>query len=388
MKNICLIMPNVFPVPAVKGGATESLITNLLEKNEIEKKINFTCISVYDEKAEIESKKFKYTEFIYIKNERKSNNEIDLTFTTLDIYFKNYMDQIYEKIKNREFDYIIIEGGDITGYEYLLKHFPKEKCLVHIHGNVLGDNKKNLEIYNYFIAISKFTKELIMRDKIVPENRIKLLYNAINLDDFKKEISAEEKEVLRKKYGIDKDDNVIIFFGRTIEPKGVRELMKAFKQMKNIDKSKLLIVGNSNYSAEVKTEYDLELEELSKGIEDKIKFTGYVNNKELYKIHNIADIAVIPSLWEELFGLVVVEAMESKLPLIITNRGGMPEIVNKKCSFIVEKDENLVLNISKYLDYLVEHPEKRKEMGEEGRKRAELFGMDEYYKNFLNLINE
>lgn len=386
MKKVCLIMPNVFPVPAVKGGATEMLMNNLLDRNEQEKQIQFTCVSVYDEKAAELSKNYKYTEFIYIENERKSNNEIDLTFSSEDIYFKKYMDRVYEEIKNKEFDHIIVEGGDITGYEYLLKRFDRKKCMVHIHGDALGDNNINLQIYEYYIAISKFTKELIMKDGIVPEDRIKLLYNAINLTHFEKEISEPEKEELRNKYGINKDDVVIIFFGRTIEQKGVRELIKAFKQLKNIDKCKLLIVGNSNYSAEVKTPYDIELQEISKDIQDKIKFTGYVANKDLYKVHNISDIAVIPSMWGELFGLVVVEAMESKLPLIITRSGGMPEIVNDKCSFIVEKDEKVVANIAEKLDFLVENPEIRKKMGEEGRKRAQNFGMDTYYKNFLKII--
>ena len=108
-------------------------------------------------------------------------------------------------------------------YEYLLKKFPRKKCLVHIHGDALGDNKINTNIYEYFIAISQYTKKLIMGDQIIPAERIKLLYNAINLEDFEKEITLKEKKELRTKYGIKENDIVIMFSGRTIPQKGVKE---------------------------------------------------------------------------------------------------------------------------------------------------------------------
>lgn len=383
--NIILIMPNVFPVPAVKGGATETLMTNLLEENEKSGKVNFTCISVYDEKAYELSKNFKYTKFIYIEEKR---DNLDLTFEKSDNNFKKYMDKVYENIKDLEFDFLIIEGGDITGYEYLLKRFPKEKCLVHIHGDALGDNNINKDIYYKFLAISKYTEKLIMSDNIIPKSQIELLYNSIKLEDFNKKISEDEKIVLRKKYGIEKDDVVIMFVGRTIRQKGVKELILAFKQLKNIDKSKILIVGSANYGAKVKTDFDYELEEISKDIKEKIKFTGYVDNTELYKIQNISDIAVVPSMWEELFGLVVPENMASGLPLVVTKSGGIPEIVDNESAFVVEKNQDLIKNLSDKLDLLIENPDLRRKMGEAGRKRAELFGMDKYLDNFCEIMKK
>lgn len=385
MMNIILIMPNVFPVPAVKGGATETLITNLLQENEKNKKVNFICVSVYDEKAYKLSKQYKNTKFIYIEEKR---DNLDLTFEKSDNNFKKYMDKIYENIKDLEFDFIIIEGGDITGYQYLLKRFPREKCLVHIHGDVLGDNNINKDIYYKFLAISKYTEKLIMSDNIIGKSQIELLYNSIKIEDFNKKISEDEKIKLREKLEIEKDDVVIMFIGRTIKQKGVKELILAFKQLKNINKSKILIVGSANYGAKVKTDFDYELEEISKDIKDKIKFTGYVDNTELYKYQNIADIAVVPSMWEELFGLVVPENMAAGLPLVVTKSGGIPEIVDNESAFIIDKNENLILNLAEKLDILIENPDLRRKMGEKGRKRAELFGMENYLNNFCNIIEK
>lgn len=383
--NICVIMPNIFPVPATKGGATEMIITNLLKENEKKGKINFTCVSVYEEEAEKLSKEYRYTNFIYIKQKR---DNLDLTFETGDKFFERYMDEIYTQIRNKKFDFIIIEGGDISGYEYLLKRFPKEKCLVHIHGDAVGNNQINDKIYNKFIAISDYARKIIMKDGIIDKSKTELLYNAIQLQDFDKTISIEEKNALRKKYGIAPDDVVILFSGRTIPQKGVKQLISSFKKLKNIEKSKLLIVGSANYGERIKTDFDYELEELAESVKDKIKFTGYIENKELYKIHSISDIAVVPSMWEELFGLVVVEAMSSGLPLIVTKSGGIPEIVDDECAFILEKDENLINNLADKIDYLVENPEKRKKMGEHGKESSKKYGMEQYMTNFYDMMKK
>lgn len=383
--NICLIMPNVFPVPATKGGATEILITNLLKENENRGLIHFTCISVYEEKAKKLSEDYKNTEYIYIDEKR---DNLDLTFETNDKYFIQYMDEIYDKIKDKEFDFIIIEGGDITGYEYLLKRFPQKKCIAHIHGDALGNKQINNKIYYKFIAISRYTQKILTKDNIIPNKKVELLYNAINTKNFDKQLSYQEKKILREKYEINKDDVVILFSGRTIPQKGVKELILSFKELKNIEKCKLLIVGSANYGEMIKTQYDYELEKMSLDIRDKIKFTGYISNEELYKIHNISDISIVPSIWEELFGLVVIESMSSGLPLIVTKSGGISEIVNEKCAYIVNKDTQLVNNIADKIDYLVENPIKRKQMGQKGKELAKLYNIDQYYINFYNLIKK
>lgn len=383
--NIILIMPNVFPVPAVKGGATETLITNLLQENEKKGDINFICVSVYSKDAYELSKNYKYTKFVYIEEQR---DNLDLTFEKEDENFKKYMDKIYIEIKDLIFDFIIIEGGDITGYEYLLKNFPKEKCLVHIHGDALGNNNVNKNIYYKFIAISDYTKKLIMSDNVIPESQIELLYNAIKLEDFSKKISNEEKKQLRKKFEIEDNDVVILFLGRTIKQKGVKELILAFKKIKKIDISKILIVGSANYGAKIKTDFDYELEEISKDVKDKIKFTGYIDNQELYKIQNIADIAVVPSIWEELFGLVVPENMAAGLPLIVTKSGGIPEIVNEESAFIIEKNKDMINSLTNKLDLLIEDSDLRKKMGNAAIRRAQIFGMEKYLNNFYKLMQK
>ena len=387
MKKICLIVPNVFPVPAVKGGACEQLVTDFINQNEIYKKVEITVVSPYDEIAKKQSVNYKYTKFFYI-NVHEKNNFKDLLFSKQDDEFAEYKEQIKNTLNLNDFDYVIIEGGNPEGYKDLLMECNKEKRILHLHGNLEG-NKEIEEIYGYFITVSNFVKNGLANNGIIPNDRIFTIYNGVNVQKFQKNISNGEKLELRSKYHISNDDIVILFCGRTVKSKGVKELLLAFEKMKNINKCKLLIVGNSNFAKEVKTDYDQELYEISKRIPGKVQFTGFINNDELYKIHNISNIAVVPTISEEAFGLVVVEAMSSGLPLIATVSGGIPEILKDKTNgILINKDEELINNLSASLDYLVENENVRNELSISEKKRAKEFDLNHYYNRFIELFNE
>ena len=76
-KVICLIVPKILPVPAVLGGAIETLVTLLLEENEKDNRVRFVVFSPYNENAEILSKSYRNSEVIYI---REPNNIKVLVF--------------------------------------------------------------------------------------------------------------------------------------------------------------------------------------------------------------------------------------------------------------------------------------------------------------------
>lgn len=382
--KICLITPQFFPVPAVKGGAVEQLITMLVEENEIEHKMDITCVSVWDEKAEAISKKMKHTEFIYIPL-REEKNQLDCKKN--DERFVNYMEAVYEKIKERTFDYIVICGGNVIGYKEMMQKFPYEKNIVYLHGTALMAQELQ-EVYKYFIVVSDYVGNIFKRSNLLTPDRIKVLKNGIDYKSFVQTISQEEKRALREKYKIQQDDITIMFCGRTVKEKGIKELLLAFKNMKNRDNCKVVIVGNSNFANEVQTEYDKQLKEIAKEVNDKVIFTGFIPNKELYKIHQIADIAVVPSMFEEAFCLVVVEAMASGLPVITTDSGAIPEIVDDTCAFMIKRDEELIQNMTEKLELLSQDEELRRKMGQNGKKIAEKYNEHHYYLEFCKTIEE
>lgn len=378
MLNICIVMPRFFPVPAVRGGAVEQLATFLADENEKNHKIDLTFISIYDELAIEESKKYNYSKFIYIPISLK---EEKYNYSVADSVLAEYVNSVEKVIKDRKFDYVIIQGGR---KEHIIPSVPYDKRITYLHGPVI---EKGLhEYYRAIMVVSHFIANCYYKQTDTPKEYIIPLENAIHLEDFAKEISENEKKELKEKYNISKDDIVINFCGRTIAEKGVKELVYAFKQMKNVSKCKLIIMGNCNYAKQVKTPFEEELFEIAEEIKNKIIFTGFIPNKELYKIHNISNIAVVPSIFEEPFGLTVIEAMASGLPLITSDAGAIPDIVDDENAIIIKRNDNFVSNLSIALDKLVCDKNLCKKMGEHSREIVKEYDTPSYYNNFCNIL--
>jgi glycosyltransferase involved in cell wall biosynthesis len=100
----------------------------------------------------------------------------------------------------------------------------------------------------------------------------------------------------------------------------------------------------------------------------------------------LADISVLPSMWEEPFGLTIVEAMAVGLPLITTRSGGIPEIC-EGVAVIVERN-NIVKNLADAILYLYQDAEKRKRMASASLERAKLFDKKTYAKNFFAALDD
>lgn len=391
-KNICIITQCSLPIPTTKGGAVETLVEYILTENEKFNKYHFTVISIVDNKAEILSKQFKNVEFIYVK---KGNDLLNkLLFQTyrvlkhLNVYipfsleFKKCL-KILKKIENQ--DIFIYEAGPTTQLPALNKIISKDKLLVHIHWDGMGNKRKD-NSFSYLIPVSNYIGEQWRKNTGCSKSKIKPLYNCANIERFEKQISEEEKKELKKKLGIPDENKIILFTGRIVEEKGVKELLQAFHQVK-YDNITLLIVGSANFGSKTNTPYEKEVAEIIQKSSRQIIFTGFVHQTKLYKYYNIADIAVMPSLFQDPAPLVCIETQATGTPLIATRVGGIPEYVTKKSAILVNKDQNIVTSLADKIEYLLENPEIMEDMGKEAKKNVKKYNTGMYYKQFCELID-
>ena len=148
---------------------------------------------------------------------------------------------------------------------------------------------------------------------------------------------------------------------------------------------KLLVIGSSFFgNVTIEDEFTKELRKKTEHIKDKIRFTGYIPYKDVPAYLKLADIAVVPSMWDEAFGLTVIEAMAAGLPLITTRSGGIPEIC-ENVALIVDRSQ-IIENIIYGIEQLYNDSALRKKMSEKSLNRAKNFSKDKYTRQFFNAI--
>jgi Glycosyltransferase len=206
------------------------------------------------------------------------------------------------------------------------------------------------------------------------------VHNAIDVKRFQ-----NATPISRQSLGLSDDDFVLVFSGRLIAEKGILQLIRAMVKLQCIPQLKLLIIGANSYgTGQRPTLFIQQLEKESSVLHNSIIYTGFIDYASIPSYLKIADMAVLPSMWEEPFGLTVVEAMAAGLPLITTRGGGIPEICEGIA--VVITHDNIVEQLSTAIFDLYKHPEKRKEMAQASLERSKLFDKDTYAKNFFDAL--
>ena len=391
MYNIGIIMGGVMPVPAVCGGAIETLITSIVKKYSKEDGFRLTIFSVYHKEAVEAAKRYPEVRFVWTHTNTFWNLAKHavflivraLTGKTIRILQRHY-NEITPVIRNEKFNLLIVEGGDEQAVIDIAKGYKREQLVFHAHIHFVP-KEEVVKGYGHMIGVSEFVVREYKKACKIPVDA-HVLKNAIDVDKFNKTISEEERRNLRKKLGLEEDDFVVLYVGRLIQMKGILELMQAVLSI-NDKHVKLLGVGSANFGKWTFSPYERKVKKLSEQNRNRIIFTGYVDNAEVYKYASVADIQCVPTLVEEAAGLVLLEAMAEGLPLIATRSGGVMEYIDKDTALLIER-EAIVENLKRAICYMKAQPEVRRQMSEKSKIRSKNFDEEVYYKNFVETINK
>ena len=184
-----------------------------------------------------------------------------------------------------------------------------------------------------YIVYGTRAKEYLISLGAKPE-KIFIAYNTTDINFFKNEVDKwrEQKTKIKKELGI-KTSKVVLYVGQLIERKGVKYLIEAFEKLKEEFKDvSLLIVGYGSLEDKLKSMIK------RRKISDVI-FAGGLEWRQTPKFYAISDILVMPSL-EEVWGLVINEAMVAGLPVIVT------KITGASVDMIVNNENGLIINPS------------------------------------------
>jgi glycosyltransferase involved in cell wall biosynthesis len=287
---------------------------------------------------------------------------------SLFLYSPSMKKWLKEKIKN--FD--IVHLHNFRSYQNMVVyHYAKKYKIPYIlqpHGStprVIA--KRRLKwvydvIFGYRIfkdadKVIAVSKEEAEYDKQMGANKekISVIYNGMDIESFK---NLPELGIFKKKYGI--DGTMILYLGRIHKSKGIDFLIKAFsKLIKEINEAVLVIAGSDDG-------YKAELEGLIKklNLNDKIRFTGFVDENDKISAYVDADLFVHAVRYMGGVGLTPLEAILCNTPVIVTEECG--EVIKEAdCGYLVKFGD--VTGFEEKMKYILENAEEGKEMVERGK---------------------
>ncbi|WP_420124508.1 glycosyltransferase family 4 protein [Nakamurella sp.] len=201
-----------------------------------------------------------------------------------------------------------------------------------------------------FIAVSQFIKDKWISAGVDPD-RITVINNGFEAAEYPY-AGMDERSRRRAELGLPQDGNVVLYFGRISEAKGLHTLLEAWRQLDRGPDDRLLMVGDPGDDEE-------------RAYEARIKATqpdGVVwlpARRDVLSVLHAADTVVLPAHWQEAFGRVTIEAMATGRPVIGTRVGGVPEILSGEfADFLVPPadDKALAATMAKLADWRSRDP--------------------------------
>ncbi len=292
-------------------------------------------------------------------------------------------------VQEKNFDYVMLQNlRDLWIVSPALYKTPNTQ-LIGFAQMLLGVKKKDLLhrlVYSrldHLLTLTDWQVQALMPYLPVPERKYDTIPNFVDTRHFH---PAHRSDSFRYQQGFKSEDFVIGVIGRIDEQKGQLELVKAFHKIADkYPSAHLMIVGEPTRGEPQQEQYFQFIKNQIAKVkrESRIHFRGF--QKDTRKLFANFDLFVLPS-HQETFGFVVVEAMASGTPVLGTNAGGVPEILQHgECGFLCEPKNSA--DLAEKLDYILANTEERQATRDRGMARArEFYDRQAVYERFMKVL--
>ncbi len=371
--KVALVIPEMLPFPPVRGGGIEGSIEGMLPY--IRDRHEVTIVSIT---------------YPGLPVKEKVNGVEHVRFPA-----KYYWQAIakYLKLKKEPFDVVHVFNRPrrIAAYKQVA---PRIHFTCSLHNEVFApamlpdaDGAACVKSVDYIIAVSNWLGRTVTGRYPDAQGKVETVYSGVDLDRYRPLWEVKQKrDKLREQMGLT-GKKVIVFTGRVLPKKGTHILVDAFKTvLKSHPDALLLIIGSPWYGDNSETAYMKKLREMSEPVKDKIVFTNFVPQAKMPDYYTVGDIFVCPSQWQEPAGRVHFEAMAAGLPIITTNRGGIPEVVTNLHDGIVINKYRNPDSFAQAINDLLSNPAKAQRLAENGRATAEKrFSFAQMAEGYVNI---
>jgi D-inositol-3-phosphate glycosyltransferase len=294
-------------------------------------------------------------------------------------------------LKENDINTIFVsDNKDLKTVSFVKRFFSKKLSVIYQQHMQIGINKKSIvhtlryQSINYWISPLEWLKNEVIERTHYPAEKIKIIQIGVDIDTFS--LKTYSKEEALNKLNIHPKAPLIGIIGRVAEPKGQQTLIKAVLELQRREIAiEVLIFGSPTINDPSCVAYDAELRKmvLENNIQESVHFRDF--NKDVALFYNAIDIFTIATE-SETYGMVTIEAMLSKLPIIGTNSGGTREILkNGELGLLFEYN-----NVADYCDkveWVLNNRNESNLMIEKAQEYASLnYSQDTEVKNIIDLI--
>ena len=270
----------------------------------------------------------------------------------------------------------VISVMDMTGSVYIDRFFRNRLAKIIWRWHI-----RKLRNADKIIAISESTKQDIITWAGMPSPKITVIPLGVpgHLATIPK--NDEEDKIIRDKLGI--NGQYFLYVGGLQFSKNIPGLIEAFAALSGSRKSIALVMAGETrfWPAE---QQSLNEQINAKGLNDRVKLTGWVTNRQLAALYRGATALVHPSFYEG-FGLTTLEAMFYGCPVITSNTSSLPEVVGE-AGILVNPQQ--YLEFANAMDRMIDEPELRIQLRDAGFKRLQKFSWAETARQTLNIYNQ
>ncbi|MEN6657126.1 glycosyltransferase family 4 protein [Bacillus sp. GL1(2024)] len=375
--KIAIISTEKLPVPAVRGGAIQIYIDSVASI--IASKGNdVTVISITDPN---------------LKSEEKKGGVRYIRFAE-----EGYLYDILEHLRNQQYD--VVHLCNRPNWITLLSEVAtKTKFVLSVHNEMFAYEKMSdqegeecIKAVSKIITVSDYIGETITSRFKIAKPKTKTVYSGVDLNEYYPAWTINGKEVKRyvKKELNLQNKKVILFVGRLSKVKGPHILLQALPKI--IEKTPdivMVFIGSKWFGDNNVNNYVKHLYTLGAMFQNNVIFIKFVKPKDIPTLYAMSDLFVCSSQWQEPLARVHYEAMAAGLPIITSNRGGNPEVIEEgKNGYIVNDFENPDAYAEKIIN-LLNNESTRVQMGKYGRLKVEKdFGWNRVAMNLIGVYKE
>jgi glycosyltransferase involved in cell wall biosynthesis len=202
----------------------------------------------------------------------------------------------------------------------------------------------------------------------ISRDQIKSFPNSVDEDFFSPLKNETQKIALVKKLGLPSKKILVFFCGRLVVRKGLFNLLKAWEKISKSNNAVLVLIGSGNNQPD-SVEEQLRKTVNDQKINDSVIFLGEKNREEVALYLKTADIFVYPSIHPEGRAVSVLEAMSAEVSVVVTDIGGLKEIVDNNLNGLLVGKNNFN-DLYSALSRLINNNELRKKLGRKGREEV------------------